>query len=250
MHYDILEEIGLTKGEISVYIALLEHGNLKSGQISKYSGVHTSKVYPILERLIQKGLASYIIENNIRLYQASDPNQIIEYIHKKKLRLEEQEDVFKKELPSLMIKQKLSVHKPFASIYEGVKGIAALFNTMLEEWQPGEEYLVFSPGDEFRNEEINTFFKKHHLRRIEKGVIVKSLSLESQRNFYKKAYANTKNFVFRFTDNSLPAGINIVHNKVSTLIWDPYPVAFVIDSADVAKKYRLFFMKLWKEAKE
>ena len=66
MNEELLKEIGLTPGEIKVYTALLENDLSRTGKISKLSGVHTSKVYPILDRLIEKGLVSYIIENNVK----------------------------------------------------------------------------------------------------------------------------------------------------------------------------------------
>ena len=57
MNLKILEEIGLTKGEIKVYLTLLKIGNTTSGRIINESGVSRSKVYDVLERLKQKGLA-------------------------------------------------------------------------------------------------------------------------------------------------------------------------------------------------
>lgn len=249
MDIELLKEIGLTAGEIKVYFALLESGSSKTGEISKKSGVHTSKVYLILERLIQKGLASYIIENNVRYYQASGPNQILEFVHAKKRRIDEEEERLRKIIPEILEKQRFAKHKQSAAVYEGVSGIKALFETMLDEWRADEGYLVFTPGDGFENKELNSFFKKHHLKRIERGIIVQSLGLENQRSFYKEEYSGIKNFRFRYIDLSLPAGINIVHNKVSTLIVEPYPTAFVIDSELVAKRYRTFFNNLWKIAK-
>lgn len=249
MNTDILRSIGLTNGEIKIYFMLLENGSSKTGAIIKKSDVHSSKVYQILDKLIKKGLASYIIENNVRYYQASDPKQLVEYIHQKKREIDEQEQQIKKIIPEILTKQRFAEHKQSAYIYEGIKGIKAVYEIMLDEWQHGEEYLVFTPGEEYQNKEINKFFKKHHLKRIERGVIVKVLALETQRNFYKKNYNRIPNFRFRYTKNSLPATINIIHNKVSTLIWEPQPTAFVIESVDVAKKYRTFFQNLWATAK-
>ena len=245
MDAEILRQIGLSDGEIKVYFALLEIGSSKTGKISQKAGVHTSKIYGILDKLIQKGLASYIIENNVRYYQASEPKQLAEYIRQKINSMKQQEEEIQKIIPQLMLKQKLSGHKQSAAIYEGDDGIKAIFEIMLEEWKAGEDYLVLAPGDEFRNEKMNKFFLKHNLKRLEKGVIVKVIALENQKEFYKKRYANSKNMIFRFTKQSLPASINIVHNKVCTLIWEPQPTAFVIDSEDVAKKYKYFFHNLW-----
>jgi hypothetical protein len=81
-------------------------------------------------------------------------------------------------------------------------------------------------------------------------VLVKALALEDQREEYKKTYENVKNIQIRYTKFSLPVGINIVKNKVATLIWEPVPTAFVIDSEFVAGRYRSFFMMLWEKSKK
>ena len=108
MNKELLRQIGLTDGEIKIYFALLDKGSSKTGELSKNSGVHTSKVYPILDKLIQKGLASYIIENNVRYYQATDPKQLIEYMRQKKRAIDEQEKEIEKLIPEILLKQKIS----------------------------------------------------------------------------------------------------------------------------------------------
>lgn len=250
MNTELFKELGFTEGEIKVYFALLEHGRSKTGEISKYSGVHTSKVYLILDRLIEKGLVSYIIEANIKYFQPSDPERLIEYVDTKKRLLSEQEDELKKMLPIIKERQKFAKYKQSASVYEGIKGIKTLFEEMLASWKKGEEYLVFAPGDEFKSKKINEFFKKHHLKRIERGIIVKVIALESQREFYKNEYKGIKNFEFKFSPLALPAGVNIVGNKVSMLIGEPYPTAYLIDSPLMAQRYKEFFHEVWKVAKK
>ena len=61
MDTKILENIGFTKGEIRVYLAMLDLGNTTTGPIILKSKVARSKVYEILERLKEKGLISEVI---------------------------------------------------------------------------------------------------------------------------------------------------------------------------------------------
>ncbi|MBS3081081.1 helix-turn-helix domain-containing protein [Candidatus Pacearchaeota archaeon] len=250
MELNQLREIGFSQGEVSVYEALLELGKSKTGEISKRSGVHNSKVYPILERLIQKGLVSYIIRNNIRYYQITDPHKLISYIHIKKERLSEQEDEIRKIIPRIIEKQKLFEDKPSAEVYEGKEGVNTIFEITLEEWKKGEDYFVLAPGTEYlKSSELNDFFFKHHLKRIEKGIKVKLIALKSQRDFFKKYYETQRNYDIRYTDFVLPASINITKNRVITTLWTPIPTAFAINSLAVAGKYKNFFKEIWKVAK-
>ena len=107
----ILEKVGLTKGEIKVYLALIELGESSSGAIIIKAKVSRSKVYEVLEKLKEKGLVSEVIKENIKYFQAGNPKVILEYIKKKKEELKEQEEDFKKILPNLEEMQKSKEEK-------------------------------------------------------------------------------------------------------------------------------------------
>ncbi|MBU2442745.1 MAG: helix-turn-helix domain-containing protein, partial [Nanoarchaeota archaeon] len=59
---DILEDLGLSEAEAKVYLALLETGSTLAGPIIKKTGLHRGTTYQILQRLIEKGLVSYVIK--------------------------------------------------------------------------------------------------------------------------------------------------------------------------------------------
>ncbi|MGN6622795.1 MAG: helix-turn-helix domain-containing protein [Candidatus Nitrosocosmicus sp.] len=65
-----LVELGLTNGEAKVYFSLLKLGSSKVGSIVKDCRVSYSKVYDVLERLILKGLVSYVLIGNIKHFNA------------------------------------------------------------------------------------------------------------------------------------------------------------------------------------
>src|SRR3989344_3052406 len=88
---ELLEEIGLTKSEIKVYLALLELGSSTTGPIVDKSGASSSKMYEILERLIQKGLAGYVIKSGTKYFEAADPKRLFDYLKEKKNKLDQQE---------------------------------------------------------------------------------------------------------------------------------------------------------------
>ena len=67
----LLQQIGLTSGESEVYLALLEIGSTSTGKIIRQSKVHASKVYPILDRLIDKGLVSFIKQGKKKIYASN-----------------------------------------------------------------------------------------------------------------------------------------------------------------------------------
>ena len=88
METQLLEEIGLTKGEIKVYLTLLKLGETTTGKIIEKAQISGGKIYVILDKLIKKGLASYIIKEKTKHFSAANPNKILEYINKKEKSLE------------------------------------------------------------------------------------------------------------------------------------------------------------------
>ena len=87
----ILEEIGFTKGEIKVYLTLLELGSTTTGDVIKKSKVSPSKVYDILEKLIQKGVVNYVIKGKVKYFEAASPKRILEYLQEKGKKIKAQE---------------------------------------------------------------------------------------------------------------------------------------------------------------
>jgi sugar-specific transcriptional regulator TrmB len=66
MDQKFLEEAGLTPIEVRIYLVLLEKGSIRAGEITRHTGIHRRNVYDAIERLVQKGLVSYIKTNNRR----------------------------------------------------------------------------------------------------------------------------------------------------------------------------------------
>ena len=81
---EFLKGAGLTKNEAKVYKALIDLGPSLAGLISRYSGLHRRTVYDTAEMLIKKGLIGYILKNNRRLYQASDPQRILDLLEERR----------------------------------------------------------------------------------------------------------------------------------------------------------------------
>ena len=86
---EVLENIGLTKGEIDVYLALLDLGLSTTGKITKSANISSSKVYEVLQRLINKSLANYVIENGKHYYSATPVNRLIDFLENKKHKQQE-----------------------------------------------------------------------------------------------------------------------------------------------------------------
>ena len=123
MALEILRKIGLSEGEIKVYSALLDLGISPLNKVHEKTGIERRNIYDILNKLIERGLITYSVENKKRVFQISHPNKIIGYIEEKKHNLDETEKEIIKEIPSLT--EKFNFKRPLinAEIYRGNEGV-------------------------------------------------------------------------------------------------------------------------------
>ena len=96
-----LEKLGLNKNEARVYLGLLQKGQATAAELVKSIGVHRNIIYDNLEKLIGKGLVSYIIEGKKRKFIAEDPNLILEFLDDKKKDVEKKIETAKEFIPEI-----------------------------------------------------------------------------------------------------------------------------------------------------
>jgi len=81
---EILRELGFSEREIKVYLALLKLGQTTVGPIAAKTRMQHSKVYQTLEKLIDKGLVSFVLKSKTKHFEAQDPKHILILSKKKK----------------------------------------------------------------------------------------------------------------------------------------------------------------------
>jgi len=247
MDTKILEQIGLSKNEIKIYFALLELEQSSATPIVKKSGIPNSKVYPTLDKLIKRGLVSYVIKNNVKYFQASDPENLIDLLNEKEKQLSQQKKEIESLIPQIEHKRKLAKHKQEATIYEGFDGIKVAFNNILNKVPINKEYYVFTLGEELGKSELKHFFRDYHKKRIQKRIKVKLIANQKIKTTFIKHHLY-KNMKIKFSRLKLPTGIFIYEDYVMTVVWIGDPTAFVIKSKTNSEKYKEFFQEVWKTA--
>ncbi|MBU1704624.1 MAG: helix-turn-helix domain-containing protein [Nanoarchaeota archaeon] len=250
MEFEILENIGFTKGEIKVYFALLKLGNTSSGAIINRSGVSRSKVYEILDKLKEKGLVTEVIRKNIRYFQAASPERIKEYMDRKKDQLIKLENDFEGILPSLTEMQKYQEDKQQVKVYVGLEGLKTLYSEILATMKKNDDYLAMTfAHDSMGSQSILRFFHNFHQKRALIGCNAKVL-VNYKDNKFKDTldFSDTRHYEFRTTVYRLPTGIAIYKDIVATIILGEVPKIFVIISKENADHYRKFFYDVWEKS--
>ena len=239
MNQKFIEEAGLTPSEAKIYLSLLEKGSSRAGEISRHTGIHRRSVYDAIERLIQKGLVSYVKTNNRRYYEAADPERLIRL-------LKEKEDNIKQILPELQLLRKIADEKKEVLFFRGKQAIKTVFDDQIKA---GQEVLIF--GDAVNvNEIVKYYFPRFDKQRIEKNIKVRMLFDESGRKEKSLKKIPLAEIRFIKKGNKAPVSTNIYSNKVSIIIWEENPRAILIQDQALAKSFKSYFELMWRFAKE
>ncbi len=242
MDEKLLQEIGLAPSEISVYTALLRTGSAKVGVLIKEVSWHRSRVYEAINRLIDKGLVSYVIKNNVKFFQASDPERLLSYIEEQKEKLNEKEKTIKDILPELRKQISPLMPNAEAHVLYGKEGFKTMRKDVLKQKQT--LYLIGAVGKEDRA--VQYFFPGFDKLRIKSKIKMKVLydSEVKGKPITKLGLMETK---FLPKEYSSPAVINVYADRVVNVLWQgDTPICFMIINKDIADSYRKWFDLIWK----
>ncbi len=245
MNKEILRKIGLTDNEIEIYLALLKHGPCLVSKVVEATDINRTHCYDRMEKLIEKGLASYVIRENRKYFNAAQPKALLKYIDEKRRELDRKEIEVKRILPDL-----LSIHKPSekveVEVFKGREGSKTLLNHVLSE-NPST-FRVF-PWTGLYSKIIPAFYF-NWLKRIGRTKIKRRILTSEEKR--KHIALKQKNTVVKF----LPPEFNI---PMSYWVYNDYTIVYIpleeevtlirIKNKEVAGVNKRFFDALWKIAK-
>lgn len=239
---EVLEQIGLTRNEIKVYLALIDLGSSLAGKIAKKADLHRRPVYDALNRLIEKGLASYTIKSGKRYFQAANPEKLLETAKEREIKLK----AIISELKERFQKIKVDV---FSEIYEGKEGLKSVMEDILKQ---KKEWLTI--GSTGKGTKILPFYLKNFTKRREKAKIKRKVLIARTKEGeeYYKELKSQKFVNVKFLPKNIkqPQTIWIYNDKVAIILVSlDHPVITLIQNKEIAESYREYFDWLWKIAK-
>lgn len=232
-----LEDIGLTHAEIKVYVCLLELGNAKAGAIMEKTKQHSSVVHHTLHQLVEKGLISFVLKGKIRSYTALNPEVFLHYIDEKKSN-------FQKILPALVTKQKFSGELNLSEIFISHKGVMNHLLDITAQGKKGEEYLFISADVPTLDSEIQTFYERLDPKRRAMGLVVRGIAPYRMKKWFLSRMKK-RLLMMKFSRPLLPPSIALLGNHTTLLTWNPQPIAYHIESKQLADHYRAYWHQLW-----
>ncbi len=237
----VLIKAGLTSNESAIYLLLLKSEEAIASDIAKKTNISRPHVYDSINRLIEKGLVSYVIKNSKKYFRAANPEELINYMDEEKDKIENKKKDIRKILPDLEKIHKDKKAKTSVEVFEGKEGLKTVLMDIVNY---GKNFIAFGATHKF--EEVLPVFSKIFVKRREQKKIYGNILVVKGE---KPVKTRMNNYRWIPKEYSMPSSTIIYGNKTATLLWSGI-LGIVIDSKEVADSYRSYFKLLWKIGKE
>jgi sugar-specific transcriptional regulator TrmB len=239
MNTQFLEDIGLTKTEAKVYLTIIDLGSALAGTISQKSGIHRRSVYDAIERLIEKGLVSFISRNNRKWFESVEPQRLLQIADEKMQNL-------KKIVPELDARFGAAKEKQEAVFFKGRVALKSVFDDQIRE-----KKTIYVMGASAEAPEILKYYFTHYdKKRKTNRIPIKMIFPESARKSEIVKNIPLSEIKYLPEKYIAPVGTNIYGDKVAIVTWVEDALAILIKNKVISDAYRKHFNLMWEMAKK
>ena len=239
-----LQELGLSKEEAKVYLALLEIQSAPASVVARRAKVPRVNCYYILDQLVKRGLVSTYLQNNVKTFSAENPKKFV-HQYEEKLRKA------KYLLPELAAITSTSAFRPKIHFFEGIEGIKSIYEEMLESHEDLRGYTDLGALPKLLPQDYLKEYNRKKVRGKQKTRIISTYSEEGfsyMKNFYPSDYDSELNetlFVnpeeFKFENE-----IAVYGNKIAIISLNPDElIGVLIESSVISRTQQTIFDLAW-----
>ncbi len=230
----VLSELGLSEGEIKVYLALLKLGPIQVSKIKEETKLHRTTIYDFLEKLLNKGLASYVVRNNVKYYNAADPNMLVGF-------LKEKQEHLNQILPELNKLAKFKKEEVKVEVYKGTEGLKTV---MLDAIRAGQDIVGMGIDESCWKKKLPVFTEQYQ-RMLKENNIHEYILTKANPEFL----FDQKQTHYKFVSASYfsPTSTLIYADKILLTVWEPSLTSVLIENKQLAQAYRQHFNALWEQ---
>ena len=248
MEIGVLESLGLNKNEAKVYLSLLKLGKANAAQIVKSLGVHRNIVYDNLDKLLEKGLVSFINEGKKRMFIAENAEALLTFLESKKKKAEEELSKAKKLLPEINTLLETARPEQDVCLFRGVnavkKALSRVFHEKAYYWIGATNASIYTLGEDYWR-----MFNK----RVDQLKIKEKILINTDFIFSKKVLLHTSKFrEHRILPKELKQAVEIglFGATVAIFVYSPNPIALVIEDKTVFDLFMNQIEFLWNISKK
>ncbi len=237
MNTAILSEIGMTQKEIDVYLTLISLKSATISEIINKAKVSRQSVYEIIQKLLDKGLISFITKDGKKQYVAANPKRLRD-IQKEKLEL------LDNLLPELLAKYNENKEDMNVEVFVGKEGMKTITNNILKV---GKSLYVLSNNARIF-EVLQYYMLQFMQKRAKLGIKMNVIYSEAARE--KKIEGELLEVRYVSEEYRLPLSIAVYGNHSNIIVYSENPVAMHIENKETAQSFMQYFNLMWKIAKK
>lgn len=236
-----LKGLNIGNKEINVYLACLKLGSAKAEEIAKKAELIRTTTYGILNSLVQKGMVSTLIKDNINYFQAVDPEQLVDILEEKRKRIS-------LVVPKLKEFQKAVPLKHKIELFEGKNGLKTVI-TDLTRVKKKQEIKIFGSYAKFIKFS-KPFATQYFRKRKEKNIHVKAIIPLTKENLEARKKDKEELRETRFIkQKELNASCYIYGDKLAFVSFEEDNLrGVIIQDKELAELQTILFDNFWKQA--
>ncbi len=237
-----LEKLGLNRNEARVFRALVKNGPSIASDLVRITGFHRNIVYDNLDKLVERGLAGYIVEDGRRVYSASAPEAVLEMLERERRELDERGRLAERLLPQLRAESRKRAKVQAAVLYRGVNGLRAVLREVLD----AGGYLTMGVSNE-SVAVMGVDYWKGFIDKVGKMGVRERLLLNHDFDLSLLPITRPRLTEARVLPREfdMPTEIMVYGDKVAVVVYSDPPVATVIQDAHAVRSFTRHFDYLW-----
>ena len=236
MNNDVLERIGLSKNEASIYVSLLKHGQSRVSTIFRNTKIHRPLIYKAIPSLAAKGLITHITKGKQVFYSAESPDKLKSLVDT----MLYQTEVLIPSLKDIVSADK----KPQVKLLEGQNAIKFVYNDILDTLQTGEVFYRYSSTKDSkkgRSHLPTDYEMRRDKKKIERYVITSEAGVKRKKPKLERSI------------KAIPAKYGLFDYNITQLIYgkkiavldDNTDTAIIIENELIAEFQKKLFMVLF-----
>lgn len=233
-----LSQLGFSKNETRVYLALFELGKVRAGDIIEFTGLHRNIIYTGLDALVARNLVTKTMKKGVAEFAANDPESMV-------LELEDKKRVASAVAVELRRKRESAPRE--VTVYEGKEGIKRSRNKTLQ--YPAGETLYVLGSKASTTPDMERYWRAFHKKREAKGIglqILFEYGVPQKDLDWRNELPHSRAKYLPFKTD-LPVWFATINDYLEIGIPGDDPLTFGIKSAEAAQGFRSFFEYFWNQ---
>ncbi len=234
----VLAELGLSEGEITVYLALLKLGSSPVSSIKEETNLHRTTIYDFVERLLNRGLINYVVRNNVKYYNATEPQKLVEF-------LKEKQDHLQQILPELTALTTFRKEEVKVEVYKGKEGLKTVMLDCIRTAEHSDKEVVgIGIDDGLWKKALPVFIEQYQRLLKEKNIHERILTKMNAEYYFNPQQTHYKHLPAELFS---PTSTLAYGDKVQIVIWEPSLTTLLVKNRKLAEAYRKHFNALWQQ---